>query len=62
MKKYEYRMIDYDMFDEDMSREIEGLTSRGWKIIRILEPMKWVNSEGMFIRIFYQRKRYETVA
>lgn len=62
MKKYEYRMIDYDMFDEDMSREIEGLTSRGWKIIRILDPMKWVNSEGMFIRIFYQRKRSETVA
>ena len=55
-------MIDYDMFDEDMSREIEGLTSCGWKIIRILEPMKWVNSEGMFIRIFYQRKRSETVA
>ena len=57
MRKYEYRMIDYDMFDEDMLREIEGLTYSGWKIIRILEPMKWVNSEGMFIRIFYQRKR-----
>jgi hypothetical protein len=26
---FEYRMIDYDMFDEDMSVEIEGLTSRG---------------------------------
>lgn len=57
MKKYEYRMIDYDMFDGDMSIEIEGLTLKGWKIIRILEPMKWVNNDGMFIRIFFERKR-----
>ena len=57
MKKFEYRMIDYDMFDENMSMELDGLTSLGWKIIRILDPMKWINSEGMFIRIFFQRKR-----
>ena len=50
-------MIDYDMFDENMSMELDGLTSLGWKIIRILDPMKWINSEGMFIRIFFQRKR-----
>ena len=57
MKKYEYRMIDYDMFDETMTQELNGLTLRGWKIIRILEPMKWANSDGMFIRIFFERKR-----
>ena len=62
MKKFEYRMIDYDMFDDNMSMELDGLTSRGWKIIRILDPMKWINSEGMFIRIFFQRKREQAVA
>jgi hypothetical protein len=29
--------------------------SKGWEIIRILEPMKWQNSDGMFIRIYYKR-------
>jgi len=52
----EYRMIDYDMFDEDMIHEINGLSKRGWKIIRVLDPMKWANSDGMFIRIFYERE------
>jgi hypothetical protein len=53
MKIFEYRMIDYDMFDEDMSVEIEVLTSRGWKIIRILDPLPWKSDyDGMFIRIF----------
>jgi hypothetical protein len=56
MKNYEYRMIDYDMFDEDMIREINGLTSRGWRIKKILKPMPFVNSEGLFIRIFFERK------
>lgn len=53
----EYRMIDHDMFDETMIEEINGLTKRGWKIIRILDPMKWLNSDGMFIRIFYEREQ-----
>ena len=52
----EYRMIDYDMFDEDIIHEINGLSKRGWKIIRVLDPMKWANSDGMFIRIFYERE------
>ena len=50
-------MIDHDMFDETMIEEINGLTRRGWKIIRILDPMKWLNSDGMFIRIFYEREQ-----
>jgi len=52
-------MIDYDMFDENMSQELDGLTLRGWKIIRILDPIKWLNSDGMFIRIFFERKRQD---
>jgi hypothetical protein len=33
-------MIDYDMFDEDNGVEIEGLTSRGWKI-QNTDPLPW---------------------
>lgn len=52
----EYRMLDYDMFDEDMVTEINAMASKGWVIIRILDPMPWVNhTDGMFIRIFYER-------
>jgi hypothetical protein len=56
-KEIEYRMIDHDMFDEDMVREMNGMGERGWKIIRILDPMPWKESEGMFIRIFYEREK-----
>lgn len=49
-------MLDYDMFDEDMVTEINAMASKGWVIIRILDPMPWVNhTDGMFIRIFYER-------
>lgn len=52
----EYRMIDYDMFDENMIHEINNLCKNGWKIIRILDPIQWVNKDdGKFIRIFYER-------
>lgn len=53
---FEYRMIDHDMFDKDMIIEINSLANRGWKIVRILDPMNWSGSDGMFIRIFYERK------
>ena len=53
--KIEYRMIDHDMFDEYMIHEMNSMGNKGWKIIRILDPMKWLDSDGMFIRIFYER-------
>lgn len=56
--RWEYRMIDHDMFDEDTPREINSMGERGWEIIRILDPIKWINSEGFFIRIFYKRELY----
>ena len=45
-KVIEYRMIG----------EMNGMGKRGWKITRILDPMPWKDSDGMFIRIFYERE------
>ena len=59
-KVIEYRMIDHDMFDENMINEMDGMGKRGWKIIRILDPMPWKESEGMFIRIFYEREKTQS--
>jgi hypothetical protein len=60
--KIEYRMIDHNMFDEDMIREINSMGEKGWKVIRILDPMKWLNSNGMFIRVFYEREQKQNGA
>jgi len=52
---FEYRVIDHDMFDEDEIQLMNSMGSKGWEIIKILDPMKWLNSEGMFVRIYYKR-------
>ena len=56
-RAFEYRVIDHDMFDEDEIQTINSMGSKGWEIIRILEPMKWLNSDGMFVRIYYKREK-----
>lgn len=56
-RTFEYRVIDHDMFDEDEIRTMNSMGSKGWKIIRILEPMKWLNRDGMFVRIYYKREK-----
>lgn len=56
-RTFEYRVIDHDMFDEDDIRTMNSMGSKGWEIIRILEPMKWLNSDGMFVRIYYKREK-----
>jgi hypothetical protein len=48
------------MFDEDMVHEMNGMGEKGWKIIRILDPMPWKDSEGMFIRIFYEKEKTQS--
>jgi hypothetical protein len=53
---FEYRVIDHDMFDENEIQLMNSMGSKGWEIIRLFEPMKWVNNEGMFIRIYYKRE------
>jgi hypothetical protein len=52
---FEYRVIDHDLLDEEETKMMNYMGSKGWEIIRILEPMKWQNSDGMFIRIYYKR-------
>lgn len=54
--KYEYRVIDYDMYDEDMPTEIDNMGKMGWKIIRVFDPISWVKHEGNMMRVFYERK------
>ena len=56
-RTFEYRMIDHDMFDIDELQLMNLMGSKGWEIIRILEPMKWINSDGMFVRIYYKRDK-----
>jgi hypothetical protein len=56
-RAYEYRMVDHDMFDENEIWTMNNLGAYGWEIIRILEPMKYLNSEGMFVRIYYKREK-----
>lgn len=60
-RSFEYRMIDYDMFDESQIESMNYMGSKGWEIIRILEPMKYLNSEELFVRIFYKRESINSV-
>lgn len=60
VKIFEYRLIDHDMFNEDEMRTMNFMASKGWEIIRILDPMKWINSDGMFVRIYYKREKKTT--
>ncbi len=55
---YEYRVIDHDMFDEDETSLINHMGSNGWEIIRILDPMNYIDpDDGKFIRIYYKREK-----
>ena len=56
-RTFEYRVIDHDMFDENEIQTMNAMGSKGWEIIRILEPMKWLNIDGMFVRIYYKREK-----
>ena len=56
-RTFEYRVIDHDMFDENEIQTMNAMGSKGWEIIRILEPMRWPNSIGMFVRIYYKREK-----
>lgn len=56
MDTFEYRVINHDMEDESEIQLMNSMGSKGWEIIRILDAMKYRDSEGMFIRIYYKRK------
>lgn len=54
---FEYRIIDHNMFDEDEMQIMNSMGSNGWEIVRVLDPMKYINSDGLFIRIYYKREK-----
>ena len=56
-RTFEYRVIDHDMFNEEEIRIMNSMGSEGWEIIKIFERMKWLNSDGMFVRIYYKRDK-----
>jgi hypothetical protein len=59
MKKYEYRFIDHDFCDWGEVHTMDAMGEKGWEIIRILDPMKYANSDGLFTRIYYKREKTE---
>lgn len=61
MKTYEYRVIDHPTFDINVMDLMNHLGSEGWKIIKISEPMKYLNSDGLFTRIYYRRTTKPTI-
>ena len=60
MKTFEYRVLDHYMFDDEEVKKMNEMGLKGWGIIRILDPMKWTNSDGMFVRIYYKREKNQT--
>lgn len=52
----EYRIINHGL-DDDLQREINAIAERGWVMFRAYDPENWIDSEGKFIRIIWQRAR-----
>jgi hypothetical protein len=38
-------------------RRMNEMGAEGWEVIKILEPRQWLNSNSLFIRIYYKRKK-----
>lgn len=55
--KIEYRVIDLDMFDGEMSEVLNSMGEKGWEVVKFFEPMKYTNSDGMFVRVIFKRFR-----
>ena len=55
-RAFEYRIIDHDMFYNNDNELIKSMGLKGWEIIKIFEPMKYLNSDAMFVRIYYKRE------
>lgn len=60
VEQFEYRVIDHDVFEYEEINTMNYMGSKGWEIIRILDPMKWKDSDGYFIRIYYKRQKIES--
>ena len=58
--KIEYRVIDLDMFGGEMPEVLNSMGQKGWEVVKFFEPMKYVNSDGMFVRIIFKRLQQQT--
>ena len=58
--KIEYRVIDLDMFDGGMSDVLNSMGQKGWDVVKFFEPMKYANSDGMFVRVIFKRFKPQT--
>jgi hypothetical protein len=50
----EYRIINYGL-DNDLQIEVNAMAERGWVIFKAYDPENWIDSDGQFIRIIWQR-------
>ena len=58
--KIEYRVIDLDMFDGEMSEVLNSMGEKGWEVVKFFESMKYTNSDGMFVRVIFKRFKPQT--
>lgn len=52
----EYRII-FHTIDDDLNREMESMSERGWCIKQAFEPKQHKNSEEDYILIIWERVR-----
>ena len=53
----EYRIINHSM--EDLSDEVNGMAKRGWIMFKAFDPTSYNKSEGMMMRIIWEREGKE---
>lgn len=58
--KIEYRVIDLDMFGGEMPEVLNSMGEKGWDVVKFFEPMKYANSDGMFVRVIFKRLKPQT--
>jgi len=51
----EYRIVNYEL-DDDLTRAINDMAKRGWIMFKAFKPENWIDGDGQFIRIIWQRE------
>lgn len=55
--KFEYKMIEHNVFNGDITREMNSMGKKGWRVIRMFDPIRHFDTGVVFIRVFYERKQ-----
>ena len=56
MPKYEHRIIDHDWSDVEEHYAVNSMGKRGWEVVAALGPIKYSESDGYYMRVFYKRE------